>query len=160
MFLDFHNGKCLQNSGKVIILQQTTDNLQPNLLVQTISVWNVFGSKQLSISRPNTSIPWFITLYSLSWLGKFRLFFHLNLLGNYRVITLLSDTFKQCTEYFYFTETWETASDLWALLLLLLFELIFENINLVFLLRQSLVHSSEMFTHHAQLSLVATSRRL
>ena len=46
------------------------------------------------------------------------------------------------------------------LLLLLLFELIFQNVNLVLLLRESFVHRGEMFTHHTQLSLVAASRRL
>jgi len=46
------------------------------------------------------------------------------------------------------------------LLLLLLLQLVLENVNLILLLRQSFVHCSEMFAHHAQLSVVATSRRL
>jgi len=46
------------------------------------------------------------------------------------------------------------------LLLLLLFQLVLEDVNLILLLCQSLVHRRKMLAHHAQLSLVATSRRL
>jgi len=53
----------------------------------------------------------------------------------------------------------EVMNDLWALLLLLL-KLVLENVNLVLLLCQSFIHCREMLTHHAQLTLVATCRRL
>ena len=52
----------------------------------------------------------------------------------------------------------EVKKHLWSLLLL--FQLVLENVNLVLLLCESFIHCRKMLAHHAQLSLIATRRRL